>query len=66
MGVGVEGGRDIGVAESFLDDFGMGAVTESQCGPCVTEVVKSDVRQPRLFGETVESPGYPVRFDHQR
>lgn len=29
VGVGVEGGGDVCVAESFLDDLGLGAVAES-------------------------------------
>jgi hypothetical protein len=55
VGVGIQGDGYGGVPEEFLDDLGMHALAEKECGARVTEVVEAGLlRQPGPLKEPKE------------
>jgi len=54
VGIGVQGDRDLGVAQAFLDDLGVDALGEEQGGGRVAQVVEADAGEVRFLEERGE------------
>ena len=63
VGVGLQGGGDVGVAEPFLDDSRVDAVLERDGRPGVPQPVEGDVRQPVPLDRPLERLIRPLRVE---